>query len=837
MTVLRGITIAAALYCGVAWAQVLNGDFEAEGVATWQSFGADVSVRRIEPPGWARFGSEFSSRGYRQLRLYLRIQMGTGVVWFDEAGVDGLALENPGFEAAEGDDIVAWEQDNIGDTIFADDEAPVAGARCVRLEQRKPGVSRIWQDTSCEPGTAYRASVWMRTAGFRGDAYAEVYGLANGELGEIIWQSRHLSGATDQRLGRKVLELRATNDGRGGVEQEIDLPPGQNLLLSADLSVPRLSEGALTVGLQSGGEALAEVQVDSPTDSWERRQLVLQSPPDGKATVRVQVHGSGSLAYVDNVSIGQPTEGLSALKAQFVGADRNLPLDGVLHVRLPERVDALLPKGVAVLAKAVAAATEGEVEVTVGDEQPLVDVAVRRPGGGGPLRWPVTESYVLTCSESGVRLVSPTEQGAFYGMMAIPELLDRTPGGKWQLIAAKLEDAPQLPFRATYMAGLPTHRAERLVWCERLAGLRLNAVVFEDDIWWDLDNEESRRAAQEAFEDFRSYGLEPIPELQSFGWAHIVLARDPMVAEGTWVQRERLVLKGEEPVALAHANVLRTEATDIKIERPPDIEYEEERDYEVIDGETRHVYRPDAEPYRIRRLPGSRIPDGGTVYASYDYVSRVNSQNCPYCPSEPRTAEIMVAAIRNTVKYLSPKYVHIGHDEPAQMNTDSRCRNRLVNGRRMTNAELFAEDVGRLRTAATDIDANVRLMMWADAVNPYHNGLQFPDDPTANALPLLPRDIILNVWFYGADQPLQQGADSLRYFGGHGFATTGSPWDDPLCARRWARACLDSRLRGEECMGILYTSWGGRWEALEACAKSAWRPPAVAGAATEVAER
>jgi len=54
----------------------------------------------------------------------------------------------------------------------------------------------------------------------------------------------------------------------------------------------------------------------------------------------------------------------------------------------------------------------------------------------------------------------------------LPELLDRAPGPVYEFIAASIEDRPAMPFRGTYMAGLPRLRAERLSWCERLAALR-----------------------------------------------------------------------------------------------------------------------------------------------------------------------------------------------------------------------------------------------------------------------------------------------------------------------------------------------------------------------------
>ena len=59
---------------------------------------------------------------------------------------------------------------------------------------------------------------------------------------------------------------------------------------------------------------------------------------------------------------------------------------------------------------------------------------------------------------------------------------------------------------------------------------------------------------------------------------------------------------------------------------------------------------------------------------------------------------IVYNAIRETIRTLHPKYLHLGHDEPMQMGTDSRCRK---SGR--SNAENFAVEVWRLyRTAKAE---------------------------------------------------------------------------------------------------------------------------------------
>ena len=792
----------------------------------WRAFGEGVVSEAADPPGWMRYGSSFNSGQYSQLRLYLRIQTGAGTVRFDEAAIGDLPLENPGFEEARGNSLVGWGQDNRGETIFPDDQTGLSGDACVRMTQAEDGVSRIWQEVECEPGMDYDASVWILTENFSGNAYAEIYGMTNGEHGDIPWQSQHISGSEGPDPGTHALAVSGRPGAVGGLEQAVEVPPGQNLVLCADLAVPLLNEGALTVSVASADDVLTEIPAIESLGRWQTHRANFQSPEDGAVTVRVTVTGDVGLVYLSNVAIATPDAAITAVGARFVSADRNLRLDEKLWYRFRGGDEDIVRNGIGILAAKLGEITRGRVSLDEGEGAPQLTVSVEGlPTDDSP--WWTQESYRLRCSEAGLNITAQTGVGALYGLMAVPDLLSRAPEGGRQLIAAELNDRPAMPFRGTYMAGLPRDKGARLAWCRRLAALRINAVVIEDGIWWQLDDEDQRKAARDAFADFRDHGINPIPELQSFGWAHLVLAIDPMVAEGKLVEREELVLRGEAPTSLANANVLRTEATDIAVSSPDGNEYVEGRDYKVIDGSTVHVYRPDAKAYRVQRLPGGRIPDGATVHVSYDYVSRVNAGNCPYCPSEPRVAAIMTEAIRNTVRYLQPTTVHIGHDEPAVMNSDSRCLKR-----EKTNAELFAEDVQRLYDAAHEVDPSVRIMLWADAVNPHHNGLFFPADPTAAAAELLPKDVILNVWFYSDDQPLTVGAESLRYFASLGLATTGSPWYSPVCSRRWGDACYASRLRGEECLGVLYTSWGGRWDALEDCARAMWRP---AGSVTQIA--
>ena len=440
------------------------------------------------------------------------------------------------------------------------------------------------------------------------------------------------------------------------------------------------------------------------------------------------------------------------------------------------------------------------------------------------------ESYSLRVRRDRVTIISADPRGALYGMQTLLALVQRSPKDGNVFLAASTDDAPDLPFRGIYWAGGDRKRMDRF------ARLRYNAVLIENVPYQSLSSSKARDQIQGLFAYYRGLGIEPIPVLQSFGHAGVQLRRDPNVVEGFEVTGERLVLVGTKPVALAHPNVIRTESSDIRITDETGVRtFLEGHDYEVLPGEMKVGYNPDAAPFQVRRTAGSRIPDGATVFAGYDYAAKGATS---YCPNEPRVYAIMRQTIQNTIRALRPKYLHLGHDEPMQMGTDSRCRK---SGR--TNAENFAVEVWRLYRMVKAEDPSIRLMMWDDAINPYSHGFlansvrphnvdttfrnsrQLIEDPTAPAADLLPRDIVQCVWFYGRGDPPTAGFRSLEFFGRKGYTTTGSPYANRICARRWSVACKRARDAGLPCLGVLCTAWRGAYHSLEESANTAWRMP------------
>ncbi len=789
------IAITATVATADSW---LQQGFEDPGsLENWEVDDSQGWARVRSLDGPQRLVETFNSREYSTIRVYVRLHRATGTVWFDRVDIDSLDIENSDFSEHEGDRIAGWGQDDVGETIFWDDEK--LGAGSVRISRTDAdGMSRVYQNVKCEPQTEYTLEVWAASENLHGSAYAEVYGVADDGLGSQLGSTQNVR-PPDATLGQRALALHP-REGPVAVSQTVD-PRGDRLAtLSVEVNTDAMEQGAITLAVADAntGALLAQKtrEVDPLARQFVPMRLGFCSPAHSAAQVRVSVAGDGT-ALLDNITVGDVELPIPPQKM-----DLGTLADGCAVGVVSSEIDD------PVLANAAALFEEG---LTTRAPDP-VEIAVT----GGAVQWPDTERYELVADADGARITAPTATGAAYGLMT---LLDLAEAGDGRVPACKIEDWPAMPFRGTYRGGVPGGDALQ-DFCRQLMRLKMNAVVMESGVWYSLDDEDVRKKTRASFETLRAWGIEPIPELQSLGHASPQLSRNPHAVEGAWQQDEELTLTGTEPVALEHNNLLRTEATDIVItSEDGETTFVEGEDYEIIDGVTDFPYRRDAEPYRIQRIEGGAIADGATVLASYDHAVKMGSRNVPYCPSEPAVYDILFPAIEDIITYLEPKTLHIGHDEPRIVNSDSRCLKRD-----MTGGELLAEDITKLNDFAHSVDGDVTLMMWADALNPYHNGTWFSGEDE-HQLDLVPKDVVQNIWFYGPKQPLSHGRDSFEHFQRYGFTFTGSPWDDTTCCRNWGIVAGEARRKGMNCPGLLYTSWSGRWAGLETMASVAWNPP------------
>lgn len=438
------------------------------------------------------------------------------------------------------------------------------------------------------------------------------------------------------------------------------------------------------------------------------------------------------------------------------------------------------------------------------------------------------QGYHMLVSDSSVGIVADGLPGLFYGLMTLHALLSET----GRVPCVSIRDAPDMPWRGAYIGGgnVPGGSIEEAV--SRMAAMKVNFLVFETSDFYHLDNPETadrwRRVAQRCREHF----IEPVPELQSLGWGGAVLKIEPRAVEGLTVERQPCVVRkgvlepaapAQPPSAPPLVNVVFTEASPLTItDSGGNVVYEAGKDYRVAAAGTEAAspaikppYAADARPLCIEAMEGGRLQEGDTVLVTYDYAPP-DSVTC--CPSEPLYQEVMRKAIQATMTCMEPRFLHIGHDEPRCLNRDRRCR---VRG--LSNADLFVDDVARMLSFAREANPQVRLMMWADAVNPFHNA---PQLALTGAAEKLPREIIQCLWFYHHPDPSRLVEQSIDYFTDLGFFVTGSPWFDHQNVHHWTTALATRVVDTSRVLGLLYTSWNhpevDPWQALPTAAEYSW---------------
>ena len=427
------------------------------------------------------------------------------------------------------------------------------------------------------------------------------------------------------------------------------------------------------------------------------------------------------------------------------------------------------------------------------------------------------EGYTLVVQPDFIAVVGSSPAGTYYGVQTLVQTIasksdPQAPNSEWQIPCGIVTDWPDFPFRGAYIQHFD------MVQVRALSEKKINAVVFEGFL--NLFDPDSPDLARQLFDECHRYGIEPIPMFQGFGHGDEVIRHNPNWAEGIYVKNEKLEFAegmNPPPVPLVQPNVIRTEHTDILITDEHGNRYEQRNDYTVVQGDI-NPYQPPGKPFAIKRLANGKIPDGGTVFASYDYAPlRAKSRyDLSFCPSEPAAYEWIRALIEGAVRELKPRYVMIGRDEPMRMSTDSRC---LGSGK--TNAELFAWDVQRMVQFITSADPSVEVLMWADAVNPYRNAFSHTSNPTGPAIDLLPRQLILMPWFYGNFERLTM-ANSIEFFHRHGFRTIGGASRQVLNPVHWADVAWQFRGKERGMQGLLLTPWENPSGDVSPFASHAW---------------
>ncbi len=298
------------------------------------------------------------------------------------------------------------------------------------------------------------------------------------------------------QAGEHSLYLELREDGDGGVQQIVELPAHRRLSLRLLATCWTTDDSLLIAGLVRSADGV--VLTEAVVDGIERGEVAasFETGPGGPAELLVRLVGAkGDRALLDHVRIGPPLPPQEARGPDFTGTDLVLaPGDGL-------RVDADFDPG---LLQQAAEMLREALEDTTGSATArvaaAVSVSVARPE---TTQWPARESYHLTVSGDGVTITAAAEQGAFWGMMTLIDLIRAEPGGGARILAADVEDGPALPWR------MGSHHAlEELPHSQNaarsLARLKLNMAFVSHD-WSDAPERDAAAVAA-----LREVGLEPI---------------------------------------------------------------------------------------------------------------------------------------------------------------------------------------------------------------------------------------------------------------------------------------------------------------------------------------
>lgn len=163
-----------------------------------------------------------------------------------------------------------------------------------------------------------------------------------------------------------------------------------------------------------------------------------------------------------------------------------------------------------------------------------------------------------------------------------------------------------------------------------------------------------------------------------------------------------------------------------------------------------------------------------------------------YCPRNPACHEFINTIIGEQLEcFPNARYFHVGLDEITfePIGVCPRCQG-------ASGGLLLAEEIQRLHDFL--LARGLRMCMWGDQLLEEHNG--GPPQRTAEALPAVPRDVVIFDWHYSP----QESFPSLAFFKSKGFDVMACGWYEPLNISRFSEtACRENAL------GYGGTTWYG----------------------------
>ena len=352
---------------------------------------------------------------------------------------------------------------------------------------------------------------------------------------------------------------------------------------------------------------------------------------------------------------------------------------------------------------------------------------------------PGAEGYILEVNSNLIVIGGSDDAGAFFGLQSLRQLIQSRNGMTIQ--GVKVRDKPAFPFRAirVYVPGPENMAFFKRFLRDFMALYKFNKVIIE----------------------FNCMRLDKHPEVNT-GWQEFV----------KYMQYSRS--NSTEGVLGEDKNSSHYDAGDgfiIEKEAVRDIvKYANENFLEVIPEipSLTHAYYLLTKHHELAEYPGDQWPD-------------------TYCPSNPKSYELLFDVYDEYLDVIKPKMVHIGHDEwwGAPLGVCPLCRNKDY-------SELYAGDVKKLHDYFQK--KGIKIAMWGDFLLESVRG-KGPQQKTSSTgvkymspgglkpsvvKEIIPKDILIFNWFW-IDQEKEMELKKFGFKQLYGnFTPNISNWDERI---------------------------------------------------------
>ncbi len=311
-----------------------------------------------------------------------------------------------------------------------------------------------------------------------------------------------------------------------------------------------------------------------------------------------------------------------------------------------------------------------------------------------------TEGFMLEVTENGAEIKASDLRGFVMGAEAFIKLCEKD-----RVYTAKVEDAPAYPFRGVHLF-LPSER--QMGFAKRLIKYMISPMGYNNVI----------------IEIAGGMKFDSHPEINE-----AVIRANKMHEEGKWPE-------------FPHAGVSEGGCTS-KEAIADFVDYIRSFGIDVVPEvqSLGHVQFMTLAHPEIAEIDADAV-DINADTVTEDARPKTFYNHC-YCPSNPKSYEILFDLIDEIVEVFKPReYVHMGHDEVYELGVCPVCKNK-------DGAQLYYDDIMKIRAHLAS--KGLKMMIWSDMIQPVSHYT------SRSAIDMLPKDILMLdfIWYFHFDKDIE----------------------------------------------------------------------------------